>query len=177
MEIWIGNPEPGRLHKIGASGWGCLLMHRDVVSAVKPILKGEYEIIEDDMDIYPYDLSEVMKALAGLRELAETKPRRDVGYPALEHHLSVLEQEIRPLRADNEVVGSDIRFPFFARQAGYQLWGDPDVKCGHVVDYPLSPNDYLQESPESLQITFKDVRKQTRNQRRRLKAQKEALYT
>lgn len=143
FEPWVGPVERGRLHKIGASGWGCLLIHREVVLAVKELLKGEWEIIEDDMDIWPYNLSNVMGALVGLKELTVEKPGLRTLRPALEHHVSVLEEEIKPLRADNDVVGSDVRFPFFALKAGYQFIGDPDVRPGHIIHYPISADDYV----------------------------------
>lgn len=39
-------------------------------------------------------------------------------------------------------VGSDVRFPILALLAGYQLMGDPDVRPGHYINYPISPDDY-----------------------------------
>lgn len=107
-------PERGRLHPIGASGWGCILIHREVIEKTRPILKGEWEVIEDDMDVWPYDLDAV---LAG-------------------------REQIRPLTRRSQPVGSDVRYPFYALQAGYQLMGDPDVRPAHILDYPLSPDDY-----------------------------------
>lgn len=139
---WSGAIERGKLHKIGASGWGCVLVHRDVIMAVRALLKGEYEILEDDMDVYPYDLSRMLSTIRSLRTLATERPAASTFWPALEHHVSVLEQEFRPLRCDNEPVGSDIRFPFFALKAGYQFYGDPEVRCGHIVDYALGMSDY-----------------------------------
>ncbi len=47
------DPERGRLHELGASGWGCMLMHRAMIEAVRPSLCGEHEVIEDDMDTWP----------------------------------------------------------------------------------------------------------------------------
>jgi hypothetical protein len=120
---WTREPERGKLHKLGASGWGCILVHRDVVTAVRSVLKGEKEILEDDMDVWPYDLRKVLKG----------------------------EEQIRPLRADkSETIGSDIRFPFFAREAGFTLYGDPDVRCGHMAHYEIHPDDYSTASPEML---------------------------
>lgn len=145
---WVADYARNQLHPIGASGWGCVLVHRDVILAVRALLKGEWEVLEDDMDIWPYDLTAVMQAIAGLRALVTDKPRPSTLMPALAYHLATLESEIRPLRADREIVGSDIRFPFFALQAGYQLMGDPEVRCGHVVDYPLNPDDFSLTPPE-----------------------------
>jgi len=119
-------PEKDRLYPIGASGWGCILIHRDVVTSARKLLKGEPEIIEDDMDIAPYDLSVIIKAL-------------DTG------DVETLRKEIRPLRCVKDLVGSDIRFPFYARLAGFQLWGDSGVSCGHVVNYPIKMDDYLNQ--------------------------------
>jgi hypothetical protein len=111
---FVREPERGQLHKLGASGWGCMLVHRAVIEALQPILKGEPEILEDDMDVWPYDLAAVVKG----------------------------EESIKPLRGKKDVVGSDLRFPFFAREVGFTLYGDPDVRCGHITHYPLSPDDY-----------------------------------
>lgn len=98
------DPARDTLHELGASGWGCILMHRDMIEAVRPFLGGEQEVIEDDMDTWP-----------ATGEL---------------------------LRGTKDVIGSDIRYPIFAKQAGFTLWGDPDVRPKHIVQYPLSPDDY-----------------------------------
>jgi hypothetical protein len=112
---WTREPERGKLHKLGSSGWGCILVHRAVVEGVRSLLKGEAEIIEDDMDVWPYDLKAVLKG----------------------------EEQLRPLRGDKrDTIGSDIRFPFFAREAGFTLYGDPDVRCEHMAHYQLGPDDY-----------------------------------
>jgi len=176
LEPWVGVPERGKLHPIGASGWGCVLLHREVVEAVRLLLKGEWDIFEDDMDIYPYDLGAIMTAIRGLRAIVDGKPDPLVAFPALEAHLTTLETEIRPLRADREVVGSDIRYPFFAKQAGYQLVGDPDVRPAHMIDYPLSANDYDQASPDDVAEVYKETRKSVLQQRRRLQGQKTGLF-
>lgn len=108
-------PERGRLHEIGASGWGCILIHREVVEETRKVLKGEPDVLEDDMDVWPYDLGAVLRG----------------------------DEELRVLRgAKGEIVGSDVRYPFYALQAGYQLYGDPDVRPAHVLHYPLTPDDY-----------------------------------
>lgn len=160
QEPFMDVPEKGKLYKLSASGWGCMLIHRDVVAATKPLLKGEQEIMEDDMDIWPYDLPIVMEALHGLRELANTKPKLNVGYPALEHHLSTLEKEIRPLSGAKDIItGSDVRYPYFALEAGFQLMGDPDVRCGHAINYPITPNDYEEQPKEITDVGIKDVHK------------------
>jgi len=138
--VWFENGEPGampmkpftfvpekdRLYPIGASGWGCILIHRDVVTATRKILKGELDIIEDDMDVAPYDLPRIVKALAS-------------------GDIKALREEIRPLRMVKDIVGSDIRFPFYAKLTGYQLWGDSGVNCGHVVNYPIRMEDYINQ--------------------------------
>lgn len=113
-----GIPEPNKTYPIGASGWGCILIHRDVITAMKPILKGELEIIEDDMDVYPYDLGEVLAGREQLRLLRGIK---------------------------DEIVGSDIRFPFFARLAGFDLLGDTGVLCKHDTHYPVDIEDWLNQ--------------------------------
>jgi hypothetical protein len=176
LEPWSSDPERGKLHKIGASGWGCLLMHRDVITETSKILKGEQIILEDDLDVWPYDLDAVMGAIKGIRELVGA-----AGLSAgnlrktITAHVATLEQEIRPLRVIKNIVGSDIRFPFFALQAGYQLWGDPDVRPGHVLEYPLSPDDFTGQSEEYRKELKQKIRKDFTPERDEIKAKREAL--
>lgn len=158
-------PESGILHKIGASGWGCILVHREVIQSVRPLLKGEPEVIEDDMDIWPYDLQKVMEALQALRELVN-EPMTKAKQPALNDWLTQLEGEIKPLRGTKDAIGSDIRFPFFAKQAGYQLWGDPDVKPGHIVYYPLTVNDYANMGDDYHKMIVSTNKKRVRDGRK-----------
>jgi hypothetical protein len=168
---WFTKPwEDGKLYPLGGSGWGCVLIHREVVLAVRAILKGEKEILEDDMDLYPYDLARIMQAVNGIKELAEGKGAGPAtSKVALREFSKILAEEIRPLtgRKDN-INGSDVRFPFFAKLAGYQLYGDTGVQCGHMLNYPLMPSDYLQSPPDVIEalskevtaVTAKEVRKQ-----------------
>jgi hypothetical protein len=172
MGPWVGEIERGRLHKIGASGWGCILVHRSVILGVRALLKGEWEVLEDDMDIHPYDLIKIMGAINALDKLTAAKITDAV---SLQAHIDVLKSEIRPLRCDREIVGSDIRFPFFALQAGYQLWGDPDVAPGHVVNYPLKISDYDAVPRERVGQVKIGQRREVKKQRNRLHAQREAV--
>lgn len=129
MEPFLDEPESGRLHELGASGWGCVLIHRTVVEAVRArILKGQWDVLEDAMDTWPYDLAVVMAALS-------------------EGDIETLRRELCPLRGqyDRQPIGSDIRYPFYARAAGYPLYGDPDVRPGHLINYPLDKNDFSQQ--------------------------------
>ena len=142
LQPFVEVPDQTKLYELGASGWGCILVHRDVLTAMLPILKGEPWIIEDDMDVWPYDLPGVMGTLAGLRELVDTKAKVPVLRPALSRITETLEAEIRPLRGSKSPVGSDLRFPWYARAAGFPLMGDPGVRCGHVTEYPVSPDDF-----------------------------------
>jgi hypothetical protein len=129
--------------RLGASGWGCMLLHREVIEETRKILKGEPEIIEDDMDVWPYDLAKIVEAIRGLGELVDEWPKKNVLQLALKYHIKTLQEEFRPLRGEKlEIVGSDIRYPFYARKAGYQLWGDLNVQCGHMLDYPLGLVDW-----------------------------------
>lgn len=176
MEPWLSDPERGKLHPLGASGWGCMLIHRDVITATKPLLKGEPEIIEDDMDVWAYDLPAIMGAMRGIRALVNEHPSPSTAWPALIHHLEILEGEIKPLRAvKDEIIGSDIRYPFYAREAGFQLMGDPDVRCGHMLNYPVNPDDftnlYTDEQRASLaENTAQNVRQERREIRQAVKA-------
>lgn len=152
MKPYAEKPEPGKLHELGASGWGCILVHREVLETVRDeVLRGEDMVLEDDMDVWPYDLANVMEAIGTLRALVEERPKVAVLRPALESVYRVLAAELRPLRGvKHPMVGSDIRFPFFAKAAGYTLWGDPDVRCGHNIQYELSPNDWAQTPDEQI---------------------------
>lgn len=159
--VWFEQNEPGHmplkpltqvvqrnaLYPLGASGWGCILMHRDVVTATRKLLKGEDEIIEDDMDLFPYDFKKVAKSVNIIKQGLEGKKIKP---EAAQKALSTLVSELRPLRGLKDPVGSDIRFPFFARMAGFDLWGDSGVVCQHVLNYPLSVNDYMQQSGEQI---------------------------
>lgn len=173
MKPWTGEPERGKLHKLGASGWGCILMHRSVILAVRAILDGEREVIEDDMDVWPYDLIKIMTSLRALEAIADDPPVHDVLMPALRSHVQVLRDEIRPLRGKKDAVGSDLRFPFFAREAGITLWGDPDCRVKHLLHYPLSPDDYtVSITDEARAIIAKNIAKEQTEER---KAIREAL--
>jgi len=162
MPIWFSNneagsmpfmpmtaiPEDNTLTPIGASGWGCILIHRDVVTATKKILKGEPEIIEDDMDVLPYDIVKMVDAINALdRESQKDSPSRK----NLIKHTEILKKEFIPLRAVKDNVGSDIRYPFYAKLAGFQLWGDSGVKCWHNTNYPIKWEDYVMQSAAQIQ--------------------------
>ena len=101
----------------------------------------------------------------------DTQPDNSITWPALKYHLSVLQEQIRPLRADREFIGSDIRFPFFALQAGYQLWGDPEARAAHLLDYPLTPDDYEAQPDEISAKQAAEHRKYVMSERKRLEAQ------
>ena len=162
-------PNRGQLYKLGASGWGCMLVHRSVFEATEPLLHGEYFVLEDDMDIWPYDLSKVMGAINGLVELVEEQPPVKTLRPALEAHTCTLTTQIRPLRGVTSVIGSDIRFPFYAREAGFILMGDPDVRVGHNLFYPLGPDDFDLTSPEQIAEMNKQIGVKVRQERRQIK--------
>jgi hypothetical protein len=134
--------EHNKLYKIGASGWGCILVHRDVITATKKVLKGEPEIIEDDMDLFPYDVRRLLDARKIIMDSLSGVP---IGQEQAREALEVIVNEIRPLRGVKDVVGSDIRFPFFARLAGFDLYGDTGVLCDHLTTYPISINDWLNQ--------------------------------
>lgn len=176
MLPWVGPIQRGVLHPIGASGWGCMLIHRDVIMAVRGRLKGEWEVLEDDLDIYPYDLRAIMGAMRGIQNIVETRPSLDLLLPALTDHYKTLRREIKPLRGDKaDVVGSDIRFPFFALQAGYQLMGDPDLRPGHVIHYPLGAGDYDNVPEAALIEAEKQMRGYWKKERAGLDAKRKAV--
>ena len=139
---WCTNVEPDKLYPLGASGWGCMLIHREVAEKVGALLKGEPFVIEDDMDVYPYDLGKILSAIHELQQLQDKKLSAPYLNSRIKEIYTVLEQEIRPLRGLKDPIGSDIRFAFYARKAGYQLWGDSGAACGHMLNYPLQVTDY-----------------------------------
>lgn len=170
MEIFTDVPESGKLVPIGASGWGCLLIHRDVAQAVQQRLKGEPLVIEDDMDVWPYDLPAILNAVMGLRALIAEKVSAGTLRPALREHVETLEREIRILRGARDCIGSDIRFPFFARLAGYTLMGDPDVKPAHMLNYPLSASDHAGQGEDNLKNAAAIMHNEYVEEARRIKA-------
>ena len=141
LRPFLEDPERGRLHPLGASGWGCVLIHRDVIQDTRQkVLRGEWDVIEDEMAMWPYDLTEVMGALAA-------------------GDIDTLRELLRPLRGqyDRRPVGSDIRYPFMVRAAGYDLWGDPDVRPGHMLSYALQPSDYAAQGASTYATTMREV--------------------
>lgn len=157
-----------RLFKIGATGWGCVLIHRDVVTAMKGLLKGEPEIIEDDMDVLPYDLKRIMDTLALMESILDKRLVLDI--ELMKTCIATLREEIRPLRGVKDPVGSDIRFPFYARLAGFDLYGDSGVTADHVLHYPLSPNDYVQQPASIVRDTVLAIHDETTKEINRIKA-------
>lgn len=116
----VDPPDRGRLHEIGASGWGCILLHREVVEGTRKILKDELDVLEDAMYSWPRYPDEPERLLRGTRRT---------------------------------IIGSDIRYPFYAYHAGYQLYGDPDVRARHLLTYGLHPDDYDNQPAERLEAT------------------------
>lgn len=154
-------PQANTVYKIGGSGWGCMLIHRDVVTATRKLLKGEPDIIEDDMDIYPYDLPKLLKAVGAFK-----KP--DATLEQIKWSIEVVVNEIRPLRGLKDTVGSDIRYPFFARLAGFDLHGDTGVMCEHMLNYPLHPNDYNKLPAENVRDLTISIRDDVMRERKRI---------
>lgn len=171
LEPFIEEPERGRLHPLGAAGWGCVLLHRAVIEDTRAhVLKGQWDVLEDEMTVWPYDLERVMTALRALRA-----GLHDPG--AAGRALGVLEAEFRPLRGqyDRQPIGSDIRYPFYARAAGYTLQGDPDVRPGHVVAYPLTGDDYAGQHPDTLAQVARQIGAATERGRAAWRAHMEAV--
>ena len=156
--------EKDKTYPLGASGWGCMLIHRDVVTATRKLLKGEPEIIEDDMDLYPYDLKKLLKARQYILDTAKGK---QLDEKRTKFVLETFANEIRPLRGVKDSVGSDLRFPFFAQLAGFPLIGDTGVLCYHVANYPVGIDDWLNQPlwntrDLSLYINDEDRKEHTR---------------
>ena len=159
------------LYEMGASGWGCMLVHRDVVTAMLPLLKGEALVIEDDMDVWPYDLPRIMAAL----DVLDNMTKKDVPAASLRDYVDILRQEIRPLRGAKDNVGSDIRFPFFARQAGFPLYVDGTVQCKHMLNYPVSPDDFAAMGADAIANVDHEANKGVRQERDKLRFAKDML--
>ena len=170
MVPWTAVVEDNTLYKLGASGWGCILMHRDVVTETRKILRGEPEILEDDMDLLPYDLNKIMAALHDLETLTDPKAirSRKEAWTTLKQSVQVMKDEIRPLRGLKDTVGSDIRFPFYARLAGFDLIGDSGVMCEHMLNYPLNPKDYQMQSAGNVRDITLAMHKQVIEERDRI---------
>lgn len=119
MRPYLADPPTDELVPLGASGWGCILLHREVIQKTRErVLCGEPDVIEDDMDVWPYDLAKIMRG----------------------------EERIRPLRGIKSPIGSDIRYPFYAYHAGYQLYGDASVRPRHIANYPITADDFASQS-------------------------------
>lgn len=166
MKPMLAGLEKNRLYRIGASGWGCILMHRDVITGVRKILKGEPEIIEDDMDLYPYDLPKLLRARKIILDSLTGKPLDE---KKAKFALETFVNEIRPLRGVKDSVGSDIRFPFYARLAGYELWGDTGVNCLHMTHYPVSMDDWLGQPVWSMRDLSLYINEDNRKEAERLR--------
>ena len=166
---WTAIPEDNTLYKIGASGWGCILMHRDVVTHARKLLKGEQEIAEDDMDVFPYDLQTILKAIHGLTRILSDDTMKQVTLAEVRKDIGVLQSEFRPLRGLKDIVGSDIRFPFYARLAGFDLIGDSGVMCDHMLNYPVSPKDYGQQAAVNVRDITLAMHRQVVEEREKIK--------
>lgn len=176
LKWWTGKIAPNALYAIGASGWGCMLIYRDVVVSTRAMLKGEADVIEDDMDVYPYDLSRISELI---RRLDEMRTQETIDRMALGAHVDALKAEIRPLRVIKSNVGSDVRYPFFAKLAGWQLMGDSGAPCGHMLNYPLKPSDYLGMQSDYAPAMTADLSRATNKawtvERQRINAARAAL--
>lgn len=176
LTIWHKPLEPDKLYEIGASGWGCLLVHRDVIVSVKEFCKGEWVVLEDDMDVLPYDLAKIMAAIRGLRAL-EYIPSWEIERKLneFERHLHTLETEIVPFGCSKEPVGSDIRFGVFAKMVGYQMHGDTGVNARHIVDYPLGLGDYARYVAANGDVLSERVMKSVSDEATQYAAAREAV--
>jgi hypothetical protein len=135
-----GDVKPGHLYRLGGTGFGILLIHRSVFEAVRKLIKYESFCLQHDMAVWPYDLEEVQAGREQLRRL-------------------------RGQHAGD--VGADLRFCFYARQAGFTLWGDPLAACGHYVNYAMGIQDWRGTSAEQkamraaiIESTIEEVRRE-----------------
>ena len=98
--------------------------------------------------------------MESINRLAEMPERTRVDKIALKAHVKVLQEEIKPLRGFKSNVGSDVRFPFYAKLAGYQLIGDSGAPCGHMLNYPIAPADYPGMFPDYTEEMTAELTKQ-----------------
>lgn len=180
LPVWYEQGEPGvmplkpmtaalekdKTYPLGASGWGCMLIHRDVIAATRKLLKGEPEIIEDDMDIFPYDLKKLLRARQYVVDASKGKAMDE---KQVQFVLETFVNEIRPLRGVKDVVGSDLRFPFFAQLAGFPLMGDTGVMCHHVANYPVGIDDWLNQPLWNMRDLSLYINEENRNEQERLR--------
>jgi hypothetical protein len=158
FEPWLDLPQADNLYKIGASGWGCVLLHRDVIMGVRKLLHGELEVAEDPMEFWPFDSAAVMSEIRAVFNARTLEDARG--------HGRYLEGLLRPLRGSKDPVGSDIRFPFYAYHAGFQMYGDSGVYPSHLLNYPLAVSDYGGQDNAELKAK---VRKGVQAERRKLR--------
>lgn len=137
-------PERGRLYRLGGSGWGCILLHRQVIADTRHVLAGEWDVLEDDMDVWPHDAAAMRQLIDDAREQLVTGYR--LGLEVSLNRLAVMYRLLRPA-GKHDPVGSDIRYTFYARKAGHILYGDPDVRPGHLTNFPVTP-DQWDETPQ-----------------------------
>jgi hypothetical protein len=108
-------------------------------------------------------------------EVLDNMTQKDVPAAALRDYVNVLREEIRPLRGVKDNVGSDIRFPFFARQAGFPLYVDGTVQCKHMLNYPVSPDDFANMGPDAIAGVDADAMRGVRMERDKLRQAREVL--
>ena len=123
------------------------------------------------MELYPYDLNKNTVAL----DVLDNMTKQDAPAKALADYVAVLKDEIKPLRATKDLVGSDIRFPYFAKLAGFDLMLDTGVMCGHVVNYPITTNDFISTPDETVANLSAQIDKQVRGEQKRVKEKKRLL--
>jgi len=173
---WVYKPDKSKLYAIGASGWGCILIHREVIQAVNKLLKGEPIVIEDDMDIGPYNLGSIMTAIRGMRDLVDSQPGKEVTISALANFTTILENEIVPINYRKDVIyGSDIRFGYYVWKAGYMMMGDPNVAPGHMVNLPLGLGEYQAADDKAIELSRKNSYRAVNEMRRKNDEERERL--
>jgi len=109
------------------------------------------------------------KHYAGLQALVNEKPARVNLLPALAAHTQALTEEIRPLRGAKDTIGSDIRFPFYAKLAGFQLMCDSGVRAEHMLNYPLTADDYGGMPEQAIASMRKAIKNGIIGERKRIK--------
>ena len=72
-----------------------------------------------------------------------------------------------------------MRYPFFAKLAGFQLVGDSGALCGHMLAYPLRPGDYQGMAPDYTPAMTADLTKAAsqawRIEKQRIDAARQAM--
>lgn len=93
----------------------------------------------------------------------------------LEHIPLIMDGPMPEIRDDYQRVGADLRFCYYARRAGYDIWLDCDLDIGHISHVPLARHHYDTQDQGVLLEAIKGVYGSTATTYRRQHMEKDAL--